>query len=148
VDATERQLIGIEAGQEATVSLATGGEPIAGTVRARSTALDPATGLGIVRLAIETKGPVTLGLFGTATVHTGKRDAVLVVPATAMRGAVSDGAEVAVCKDGKAEVRTIKVGWRDDEKVEIAEGLKDGERVAIDHVLGLETDSPIVEAKE
>ncbi len=147
VDATERQLLDIAAAQPATVSLATGGDPIPGTVRARSTALDPATGLGTVRIAIESRGPVTLGLFGTATVHTGTRDGVLVVPSAAMRGAVADGAEVAVCKEGKAEVRTVKVGWRDDDQVEIAEGLADGERVAVDHVLGLETDSPIVEAK-
>jgi HlyD family secretion protein len=148
VDATERQLVGIEPGQEASVQLATGGDPLSGTVRARSAALDPVTGLGVARLALESRGPVTLGLFGTATVHTGKRDGILVIPAMAMRGAVSDGAEVAVCKDGKAEVRTIKVGWRDDDRVEISDGLKDGERVAIDHVLGLETDSPIIEAKE
>jgi hypothetical protein len=64
-----------------------------------------------------------------------------------MRGAVADGAEVVVCKDGKAEVREVKVGWRDDERVEITNGLAAGERVALDHVLGLETDSPIVEAK-
>jgi hypothetical protein len=72
---------------------------------------------------------------------------VLVVPAEAMRGAVADGAEVVVCKDGKADVRTVKVGWRDDKRVEIAEGLAAGDRVATDHVLGLETDAPIVEAK-
>jgi len=108
----------------------------------------PATGLGLVRIALESKGPITLGVFGTAVISTGKRDGVLVVPSAAMRGAVADGAEVAVCKDGKAEVRAVKVGWRDDEKVEIKEGLEPGEKVAIDHVLGLENDSPIVESKE
>ncbi len=148
VDATQSQLVGIEAGQEATVTLATGGDPITGTVRARSAALDPATGLGVVRLAIAPPGPVVLGVFGTATVHTGKREGVLVVPSAAMRGAVADGAEVAVCKDGKAEVRAVKVGWRGDEQVEVVEDLAVGERVAIDHVLGLETDTPIVEAKD
>lgn len=147
VDATETQLVGIEAGQTAAVTLATGGDPISGVVRARSTALDPATGLGFVRIAIDTKGPITLGVFGTALLTVGKRDGVLVVPSAAMRGAVADGSEVAVCKDGKAEVRSVKVGWRDDARVEILEGLKADERVAIDHVLGLETDSPIVEAK-
>ncbi|HEY8040140.1 MAG TPA: efflux RND transporter periplasmic adaptor subunit [Polyangiaceae bacterium] len=147
VDATEEQLVGVAPEQPATITLATGGDPIPGTVRARSTALDPATGLGLVRIAIAPAVPVTLGVFGTAMVTVGKRDGVLVVPATSMRGAVADGAELVVCKDGKAEVRTVKVGWRDDQRVEVVEGLADAERVASDHVLGLETDSPIVEAR-
>jgi RND family efflux transporter MFP subunit len=147
VDATERQLLGVEAGQPATVTLATGGGEIEGTVRARSTALDPVSGLGFIRIAIEPKAPLMLGLFGTGTIKTGKHEGALVVPAEAMRGAVADGAEVVVCRDGKAEVRTVTVGWRDDKRIEISEGLKEGERVAVDHVLGLQTDSPIVEAK-
>ncbi len=147
-DATEQQLTAIAAGQEASVTLATGGDPLPGTVRARSAALDPATGLGFVRVALEPKEPLTLGLFGTVTVQIGKRDGVLVVPTAAMRGAVADGAEVAVCKDGKAEVRTVKVGWRDDERIEIVEGLVAGEQVAVDHVLGLENDTPLTAPKE
>jgi RND family efflux transporter MFP subunit len=146
VDATERQLLGIEVGQAARIALATGGEPLAGTVRARSTALDLTTGLGFVRIGFDAPTPLTLGVFGTATVEVGKRDG-MVVPSDAMRGAVADGAEVVVCKEGKADLRTVKVGWRDDHVVEIVEGLVEGERVATDHVLGLETDAPIVEAK-
>jgi HlyD family secretion protein len=130
-DATERQLLDIATGQTASLTLASGGEPIPGAVRTRSAALDPTT--------------PTLGAFGSVTVTTRKRDGVLVVPADALRGAVSDGAEVVVCKDGKAALRTVQVGWRDDRRVEIASGLSEGERVAVDHVLGLQTDSPIVE---
>jgi RND family efflux transporter MFP subunit len=160
-DATDRQLVGIEAGQVATIVLGTGDDALPGAVNARSTALDPATGLGLVRIGIQSDGAspaaagarstpgrlLTLGVFGMATLTVGKRDRVLLVPATAMRGAVADGAEVVVCKAGKAEVRTVKIGWRDDKRVEILEGLADDERIATDRVLGLETDSPIVEEK-
>jgi HlyD family secretion protein len=147
VDATARQLVGVAAGQPVEVSLLTGGDPLKGTVRARSTALDPATGLGFVRVAIETDQPPTLGVFGTATVTVGTRDGVLVLPSSAIRGAVEDGAEIAVCKDGKAELRRVEVGWRDDDRVEIAKGLAEGERVAVDHVLGLAADTPIAEVR-
>jgi RND family efflux transporter MFP subunit len=146
-DATERQLAALAAGQPAQIELAVGGEPIAGTVRARSSALDAATGLGLVRIAVESTGPLTLGAFGQAVVSTGKRDNVLVVPAAAMRGALADGAELVVCGGGKADVRAVKVGWRDEERVEVTGGVKDGERVAIDHVLGLETGTPLAEVK-
>jgi hypothetical protein len=114
-------------------------------VRARSTAIDPATGLGLVRIAVESKGPLLLGAFGLATVHVGENRSALVIPANALGGALADGAPVAVCKDGKAELRTIRVGWRDDGRAEVIGGLGDGERVAVDHVLGLQTGSPIEE---
>ncbi|MDP9002380.1 MAG: efflux RND transporter periplasmic adaptor subunit [Myxococcota bacterium] len=146
-DATERQLVGVNPGQLASIVLATGGDRISGTVRARSTALDPATGLGLVRIAVDSAFPVVLGMFGTATLAVGERRDVLVVPASAMKGAVADGAELAICKDGKAEIRTINVGWRDDARVEVVAGVAEGERVAVDHVLGLETGTPIVEGK-
>ncbi len=146
-DATERQLVGIAPGQTASVALATAEGTITGAVHARSTSLDPATGLGLVRIAMDAKGPVTLGVFGTARVTLGKRENVLVVPSTAIRGAVADGAEVAVCKDARSEVHAVQVGWRDDDRVELTGGLTEGERIAVDHVLGLENGSRIVEAK-
>ena len=37
----------------------------------------------------------------------------------ALRGAVLDGAEVVLCKNGKAEVRQVKSGYRDAERFEV-----------------------------
>ncbi len=145
-DATDRQMLGIAPGQAVRVFLASGGDALAGTVRARSAALDPATGLGLIRIALDAKSPPTLGAFATATVATGRREGVLTVPAAAIRGAVADGAELVVCQAGKAEVRQIQVGWRGGQRVEVVGGLTEGERVAVDHVLGLATGSPIVDA--
>jgi RND family efflux transporter MFP subunit len=147
VDATARQLVDIVPGEDSRVTLATGGDPIHGVVRARTMVLDPATGLGLVRIGLDVAEPLVLGTFGTATVTVRKRDDVVVVPAAAMRGAVADGAEVVVCAGGKADVRVVQVGWRDDTRVEIAKGLKEGEHVAVDHVLGLEKDTPIAEVR-
>ena len=86
-----------------------------------------------------------MGAYGRATITTRHRDAVLAVPSEALRGAVSDGAEVVVCKDGKAELRRIRVGYRDSKRVEVVEGLAASERVAVDHVLGLDTGTAIAE---
>lgn len=146
-DATEKQLAGIEPGEQATVVLAAGGDPLPATVRTRATALDPATGLGFVRFDVISKQALTLGAFATVTVHLAKRDGVLLVPASAMRGPIADGAELVVCKNGRADVRTVKVGWRDDNRVEIVAGLGDDERVVTDRALGLEADAPLAESK-
>jgi RND family efflux transporter MFP subunit len=147
VDATERQLAALAPGQSAQVRLAAGGEPIKGAVRTRSSALDPTTGLGFARIDLEPTQPLTLGVFGSATISVGTRDGVLVVPAAAMRGAVADGAEVVVCRGTTAEVRAVKVGWRGEDRVEIVSGLQEGEPVSVDHVLGLETGAPLVVTK-
>jgi hypothetical protein len=52
-----------------------------------------------------------------------------------------------VCKGDKVEIRTVTVGYREARRVEIVEGLKEGEKVAADHVLGLDEEATITEAK-
>lgn len=147
-DATETELAAIKEGQPVKGTLVSGGDELTGTVRARSSALDPATGLGTVRVALTASSDrVPIGSFGRIVITTAHREIALVLPATALRGSIADGAEVVICKEGKAELRAVKVGWRDDERFEVLEGLEADEQVAIDHVLGLDTDTPIAEAK-
>jgi HlyD family secretion protein len=146
-DATGDELARIAEGNPVQGSLGTDGE-FEGTVRVRARSLDPATGLGSLRVAL-TKVPDTtpIGAYGRAVVVVGHKSDAHTLPATALRGAVADGAEVAVCKDGKAALRTLKVGWRDDERFEVVEGLKADERVATEHVLGLDDGTAITETK-
>jgi len=159
-DVTERELTLVMDGQQADVTLTSTAARLTGKVIARSRALDPATGLGVVRVQIEETakdqkddapasiGAPPLGAFGKATIALGRREGVMVIPPSALRGAVADGAEIALCNGDKAQIRAVSVGYRDASQVEIKEGLKEGERVAIDHVLGLEDDTPIEEAKD
>ncbi len=147
-ETTAEELVAVKEGQPVKGALLEGQATFEGVVRVRATALDPTTGLGSVRIAIqEASTDLPLGAFGRAVVVTGHRDAVLQVPEEAVRGAVSDGTEVVVCNDGKAAVRVVHTGWRDGKHVEVTEGLDGGERVAIDHVLGLEDGTEIAEAK-
>ncbi len=147
-DATDRELAAIAEGQSARVELSLDGAAFDGKVRARSTALDPMTGLGVVRVTLADVTAYPIGSFGRVVVTTKHREGVLVLPTTALRGAVLDGAEVALCKDGKAALKPIKVGWRSDTKFEVLEGLEKGDRVAIDHVLGLDDGTALEEAKD
>jgi len=43
-----------------------------------------------------------------------------------------------VCEGGVAKVRTVTIGARGDAVVEITSGLKAGEQIVVDHVLGLD----------
>ena len=146
-DATGPDLARVKEG-DAVQGALTGGAAFAGTVRARARALDPTTGLGSVRIAVsKLDDGVPVGAYGRAVVVVDHRAAVRTLPASALRGAVADGAQVAVCKDDKVEIRTVTVGWRDDDRFEVGSAVKDGERVAVDHVLGLEDGMAIAEVE-
>lgn len=146
-DATEQELSSIAVAQTAQGELVAQGQasPFTGVVLGRSSAIDPTTGLGFVRITLAPGTKASVGAYGRVVVAVGHREGVLVVPTTAIRGSVSDGVEIALCLDGKAEVRTVSVGYRDAKVTEIVKGLDDKERVAIDHVLGLETGTAIEE---
>ena len=145
-EATGRELVALREGQTAKVELGDGYAKFEGALRTRPTALDPATGLAQVRIAVTPQGAtLPLGSLGRVVIVTAHRDDVLQIPSAALRGAVADGSEAAVCKDGKIELRTLTVGWRDDKTVEVLKGLSKTDRVAIDHVLGLENGTPIAE---
>jgi RND family efflux transporter MFP subunit len=147
-DATERELRTIAIGQASEVLVVGADASLRGAVRARAAALDPATGLGTIRVALDPLPPgIPIGAYGRATITTRHRNDVPMLPIAALRGAVLDGVEIVVCSDGKGAVRSVKIGYRDDERFEVVEGLAAQERVAIDHVLGLETGSAIREVK-
>jgi multidrug efflux pump subunit AcrA (membrane-fusion protein) len=119
-----------------------------GAVIARGRAIDSTTGLGTVRVAMSRLAQdVPIGAYGRATVVVEHREGVLTLPTSALRSAVLDGAEVAVCAHGHVEIRKVRVGWRDDDRFEIREGISTGEKVAVDHVLGLEDGAPVSETK-
>jgi RND family efflux transporter MFP subunit len=125
-----------------------GGADFEGAILVRGRAIDPTTGLGSVRASVAGLGPdVPVGTYARARVVVDHRTGVRTLPTSALRGAIADGAQVAVCKKGKAEIRTIHVGWRDDARFEVRDGIEANEKVAVDHVLGLEDGSAIAEVK-
>jgi multidrug efflux pump subunit AcrA (membrane-fusion protein) len=148
-DVTQRELMLLAEGQLAKGTLAgEGGAAITGTVRARPRSIDAATGLGTVRIALTSPGAndLPVGAFARVVVTAGRHEGALVVPETALRGARSDGAEVAVCAGDKASLKVVKIGFRDDKRVEILAGIGPDDVLAIDHVLALEDDTPIKRA--
>jgi RND family efflux transporter MFP subunit len=146
-DVTERDLARITSGRPAFVQLVPGAPQLAGSVRAVSSALDLATGLGFVRISLtDTPPSLPMGTQGRASIVTAHRDSVLLIPIEALRGAVADGAEVVLCTATGASVRSVSVGYRDDHRFEVVSGLSADDKVAVDHVLGLETGTPLVEA--
>lgn len=145
-------LVMLALGQTAEVSL----EPLPGrrfeaTVRAVSPAVDPATGVGTVRLSLQTTGAnVPIGVLGTAAVHVGSEVTTDVVPASAIRSAGGTRTELVLCVDGHARPLSVVVGDRREQVVQIVSGLESvarPARVAIDGLTGLADGTAIEEAR-
>lgn len=116
--------------------------PIAASVIRVAPAVDPSTLLGLVRLRLEKSDNVKVGNAATAQIVVDKRPGIR-VPASSLRRSMVGEDEVVVCEANVAHVRTVAVGTRSEQGVEIKDGVKPGEQVVIDHVLGLEEGQPL-----
>lgn len=108
---------------------AAGLKPRTGKVRLISPEVDKATRLGRVRLFIGQDDALRIGSFARAAIDTSKKDA-LGIAATAVLNRDS-GPTVQVVKNGVVETRKVVTGMRSGGKVEIVDGLSDGELVVL-----------------
>jgi RND family efflux transporter MFP subunit len=129
-------------GMHATVTVLGSDAPVAATVVRVAPAVDPTTLLGLVRIALASAEGIPVGTSATARISIGQRPGVR-VPASALRRSLVGEDEVVVCEGGTAHVRKVAIGSRGDQGVEIKDGLKAGEQVVVDHVLGLQDEQPL-----
>jgi HlyD family secretion protein len=117
----------LSAGQVATIRVV--GAPIVeGRVRSVSTTIDPITQVGQVRIQVTTQRPrLLVNASGRATIKTGESCNVA-VPLTAILYG-SDGAVIQVVRRQRVETRRVEVGLMSAGKVEIKEGVSDGDIV-------------------
>ena len=141
---TQMDLARVRAGQKASGSVIGSTESLVGVVRVMPSAIDSSTGLGTVRIALEQGSALaTVGAYGQMQIVIQHHQSALLIPASALRGAMSDGPEIAVCKDGIAQIRSMKVGVYNEREVEVLAGVEESEFVAVDHVLGLSNETVI-----
>jgi len=130
-------------GMPATVRAMGDEATVGGTVVRIAPAVDPATLLGLVRIALATSDGIKVGTAATARIVIARRPG-LRVPASALRRSMVGDDEVVVCEGGTAHVRKVAVGQRGDQGSEITDGLHPGDQVVVDHVLGLQDGQPLV----
>jgi RND family efflux transporter MFP subunit len=132
------QLAPLREGMAARVSVLGVDAPLSATVVRVAPAVDATTLLGLVRLKIDGgDAGLKVGAAGSAKIVIAKKPGVLVPPA-ALRRSLVGADEVVVCADDKASVRQVTLGERTDQGVAIEDGVKAGEQVVVDHVLGIE----------
>jgi len=158
--ATAADLVRVHARDAVTVTLpALPDLAVRGAVAAVSPAVDRATGLGSIRITLDTSAGTLppVGVTGVARIETGEPHAATLVPAAALRAALGDEAEVVACgPDRRAHVvrvqRGASIGTTTGALVEIralapgdagAAGISPGARVAVEPVLGLSDGDPL-----
>jgi HlyD family secretion protein len=113
-------------------------QPFDARVHRLAPAVDAQRGALDVRLRLPGPPPAFLREDMTLSVEvlTGQRAAARVLPLRVLRGAANgDRAEVLVAEDGRARVRPLKLGLRTLDRVEVLEGLADGDAVLADPTL-------------
>ena len=103
------------------------GAQVNGHVRTVPAEIERATQLGRARVSIDRAPSLRVGMFARAAIDASKSCGIAVP-----RAAVSyeaDGTTVQVVRDGKVETRPVNIGLLSDSKVEIREGLEEGELV-------------------
>jgi len=139
---SEQEAFKVKTNQQVTISSVVLEQPKIGKISMLSDKAD-ASGKFLVEITFDNKkevlkaGVIADVFFSIDRVETG-----LSIPASALIASTND-AKVYVVNSGKAELRKIKTGITTSTKVEVTEGLKEGEQVIISGLLNLENGTSI-----
>lgn len=126
-DVTGKDLPALATGQQAIIRVV-GAPSVQGRVRSVSSTVDPIMQVGQVRIQVITQRPrLLVNASGRATITTGESCNVA-VPLTAILYG-SGGAVIQVVRRQRIETRQIEVGLMSGGKVEVKDGLNEGDVV-------------------
>lgn len=131
---SELDVVHLRAGQTVDVVLdAFPGRVLIGRIRRVFPTADPQTRLVPVEVAITGSDArvVRTGFLARATFALGAREAVLLVPASAIVKDASGADAVFVVRQDQAERRIVRTGITSEGRVEIVEGVREGELVVV-----------------
>ncbi|MBB4231934.1 efflux RND transporter periplasmic adaptor subunit [Rhizobium mongolense] len=123
----ESDIIKIEPGQKATISLAGSRDKLTGSVRLVSPTVDPTTRLGFVHILIDDDSKARSGMYGSAEIIM-KTAQNVALPLSAVLTS-SEGSSARKVEDGVVKFAEVETGIQDGAYIEIVKGLKDGEEV-------------------
>jgi membrane fusion protein (multidrug efflux system) len=133
VNVSELDVAGIRPGETADVRVdAIAGAGFRGTVRRVFPAADTVTRMVPVEVAIPStsSGQLKPGFMARVTFRLGQRTGVLLAPASAVVGA-GDARAMFVVQGGRAERRPVRLGQVSAGRIEVLEGVAEGETVVV-----------------
>ncbi len=138
----------VRVGQRAVVTAdAFPGERFEGRAAIVDPSLDPQTRTLAMELRVDGRGRLKPGMFVNVSLALGEKTA-LAVPMDALMRLPGTGVYyLFAVKDGKAEKRTVELGLRRGNFVEILSGVREGERVVVRGQGGLRAGMKVTEAR-
>ncbi len=126
-DVTENDILRLQQGQKATVSVTGRNEPLTGSIRLISPVIDPVTRLGSVHIAIDDDAAARSGMYGSAAITVVEAKGIA-LPLSAI---TTEGGKTTVRKvsDGTVQMVEIKTGIQDGAFIQVTEGLAEGDKV-------------------
>jgi HlyD family secretion protein len=126
-EVSESDIVKIEPGQKATLSLSGSRDKISGSVRLVSPTVDPITRLGLVHILIDDSSKARSGMYGSADIVIRTTENVS-LPLSAVLTS-TDGSSARKVEDNVVKFAKVETGIQDGAYIEITNGLKDGEEV-------------------
>ncbi len=126
-DVAEQDILKLQAGQKASLSVVGLAETLTGTVWLVEPTVDATTRLGRVRISIDESDRVRSGMFADARILVQSREA-LAVPVSAVGGSGSETRALKVSGD-TVKATMITTGIRDGGLIEVMSGLAEGDLI-------------------
>ena len=119
----------IPAGASVEISIAGRTRPISGRVRRSDPGLRADTRMGVLRISLEAEEGLPVGAFARGEIEVARRRSVL-LPSSALILS-EEGVVVQLVEDGVVRSRTVEVGLRSGDLVEILSGVEAGEAIVL-----------------
>jgi RND family efflux transporter MFP subunit len=143
---SEKDIGQIALGTPAQVSVDSLGKTYSGKVIYISPSMDSATQAFTVRLALEAADEsLKAGMFARTDITVVLRKDTLIVPKEAVVSLNGIDRVFVIDAQSQVQERVVKLGFRNDNSIEVIEGLSAGEKVAITNIARLKNGSVITE---
>lgn len=126
-DVSETDVLKMQVGQKANITIAGGASRFAGTIRLISPLVDQQTRLGAVHIVIDDDDKALAGMFATAEIIIAETEAVA-LPVSAITTS-KEGSTTRLVADGVVKQVGIETGIQDGAFIAITKGLKAGDTV-------------------
>ncbi|MGE1061687.1 efflux RND transporter periplasmic adaptor subunit [Megasphaera paucivorans] len=146
---SEADVASIKPGIPVSVSIESLANTYTGTITYVSPTMDTTTKTYIIRIALDNPdGSLRGGMFAQSSVKVLQRRNTLYIPKDALLEINGISKLYIITADNKIEIRQVKTGLRNDEYVEILEGLSDGDLIATSNTARLKDGTNVTIEKE
>jgi RND family efflux transporter MFP subunit len=143
IEIPEKDLPRLHVGQSARIHVdAFQGEVFSARVQRIRPTIDASTGTVTVTLEVDGRRKLRPGMFASVFLQTATKDGALVIPRTAL--VLDSIGDTVYVRDGDlAARREVRLGVREEDEVEVIEGLSEGEHVVVLGQEGLADGTPV-----